>query len=233
MKKIYIPDWAVEGPEDLEYRRYKMLAEVKSLKKDLLDSKLEKALNVVDSTLDFLYRYDAERIVKDENLSNYELTGINLSDFSLEYTHKDIEQDIIMDALCDEAIDLFEDLHTLIRDIWRKIEEGVNIAYVPSKKLLLNDGFVFIITSDNKIHSYYFTKPGKYTTDWNSFKLEYLNTQKYSKKVYFKQLDEIMYEDTDKIVFKVSCNNLDQIEGHALTVIKSMLYIRLKKDYLF
>lgn len=233
MNKIYIPDWAFNGPIDLEYRRYKLLAEVKKLKEDLVLCKLEQTLNTVDATLDFLYRYDAERITAGEDLSNYELTGINFSSFSLEYTQKSIEQDEIMDALCDEGIDLFEDLHTLIRDMWREIEAGINISYVPSKKLLLNDGFVFIITPDNKLHSYYFTKPTKYIAEWNSFKLEHLNTSDYTKEIYFKQLDEVGFEETDKIIFKVECNNSVKIEDCAITVIKSILYTRLKKDYAF
>ena len=52
--KYKLPEWASEGPEDLEYRTYKMLSHVKSLKSDLLDQKLLSVLVEVDSTLDYL-----------------------------------------------------------------------------------------------------------------------------------------------------------------------------------
>jgi len=233
MDKNYIPPWVFDGPVDLEYRRYKMLAEVERLKSNLLERKLDQTLNTIDSTLSFLYRYDAERIIGAEDKSNYELTGINFSKFSLEYTQKSLKLDHIMDMLCEEAIDLFEDLYALVREDWLAIEDGITISYVPSKKILLNDGFVFIITPDNKLHLYYFTKPTKYIAEWNLFKLEYISTCEYNKENYFKHLDEVKFEETDKILLRIECKNSDKIEGHAITVIKSMLYTRLKKDYLF
>ena len=128
MEKTYIPEWAIKGPLDFEYRHYKLLAEVAKLKGEIKEGQLTSTLKKVDDTLDYLYRYDAERIFASEDLSNFELTGINFSEFELEYTSRLLEQDEIMDKLCEEAIQMFEDLHSSIRDIWREIELGVKIA---------------------------------------------------------------------------------------------------------
>lgn len=233
MEKKYIPEWAVKGPLDFEYRHYKLLAEVNKLKAALKDGHFSDTLKKVDDTLDYLYRYDAERILASEDLSNFELTGINFNSFELEYVNNSLEQDQIMNSLCDEAIDMFEDLHSSIRDIWREVEAGINVNYVPHRKYFLNDGFVFIITADNKLHSYYFNKPSKYILDWRYFKLEYLSSCKYSKKSYIKHMENINAAETDKLVLKVECNNATRIEGFAIEVIKSIIYTMLKKDYPF
>ncbi len=233
MEKTYIPKWAIDGPLDFEYRHYNLLAEIARLKSELNEGKLSSTLKKVDDTLDYLYRYDAERILSSENFSNFDLTGINFSEFELEYTNNSIEQDEILDILFDEAIQLFEELHSQIREIWREIELGIHIAYVPNRRYFINDGFVFIISADNKLHSYYFNKPTQYQIDWRSFKLEHLNTVEYTKEVYIQQLEDINAPETEKIIFKVECKSSTLIEGFALEVIKSMLYTTLKKDYSF
>jgi len=233
MDKKYIPEWAIKGPLDYEYRHYKLLAEVNKLKAALKDGHFSDTLKKVDDTLDYLYRYDAERILALEDLSNFELTGINFNSFELEYANISLEQDEIMDSLCDDAIDMFEDLHTSIRDIWREIELGLKVIYVPHKRYFLNDGFVFIITANNELHSYYFNKPSGYINDWRSFKLEFLNKTKYTKEVYMSQLEDLNFAESEKIIFKVECNNATIIEGFAIEVIKSNIYHKLRKDYAF
>lgn len=233
MEKTYIPEWATKGPLDFEYRHYKLLAEVNSLKKDLKNGLFSETLKKVDDTLDYLYRYDAEKLIASEDLSNFELTGINFFNFDLEYTYRELEQDEVMDRLCDEAIDIFEELHSNIRDIWREIELGLKVIYVPHKRYFLNDGFVFIITANNELHSYYFNKPSGYINDWRSFKLEFLNKTKYTKEVYMSQLEDLNVAESEKIIFKVECNNATIIEGFAIEVIKSTIYHKLRKDYAF
>lgn len=233
MEKTYIPKWSTNGPLDFEYRYYNLLAEVELFKLELKEGKLSSTLKKVDDTLDYLYRYDAERLLLDENISNYELIGINPSDFKLEYTNISTKQEEVLDKLFDKAIVLFEDLHSQIRKMWREIESGLHIAYVPNRKYIINDGFVFIISADDKLHIYYFNKPTKYLSDWRSFNLEHINTIKYTKKVYIQRLKDINATETEKTIFKVECTNFTLIEGFALDVIKATLYNKLKKDYLF
>jgi hypothetical protein len=232
MEKTYIPKWAIEGPLDFEYRYYNLLAEIARLKLELKKGKLSSTLKKVDDTLDYIYRYEAEHILMDESLSSIDLAGINLFDFELEYSNRSTEQDEILDKLFDEAIQHFEDLHSQIREIWRDIESGLHISYVPERRYIINDGFVFITSADNKLHSYYFNKPTKYLIDWRSFKLEHLNTVKYTKKAYLKHLNDINASETEKIIFKIECNSSTLIEGFAIEVIKYMLYTTLKKDFL-
>lgn len=228
----YTPKWAVEGPLDFEYRHYNLLAEIKRLKEDLKAGKLSETLERVDDTLDYIYIKSSESLY-DEEITDFEIVGVNLTEFGLEYDNKnEIKQDI-MDMLLDEAIELFEDLHSEIREIWREVESSLKYSYVPSRKYLLNDGFIFVITSDNKLRSYYFNKPNFYNSDWRSFKVEPINTIEYTKESYIKQLEDINAVKTEKIIFKVECSKFTQIDGFALDVIKSMIYTTLKRDYSF
>lgn len=234
MKKTYIPKWAIDGPLDFEYRHYSLLAEVKRLKSKLNNNELSETLKKVDDTLDYLYQYDAEQLYSSSNKnSNFELTELNFAEFKLDSISKTIEDSVIMDKLLDEAIQLFENIHSQIREVWRDIELGLHIVYIPSRRTLINDGFVFIISADNKLHSYFFNKPTKYQTDWRSFKLEHISTVPYTKDVYIQYLEDIKDTETEKIIFKVKCLNSTKIKGFTLDVIMSNLYTMLKKDYFF
>lgn len=234
MQNNYTPDWATRGPVDFEYRHYSLLAEVKKLKSKLNNEELSETLKKVDDSLDYLYQYDAERLhSSSEKHSNFELTGLNFAEFKLESINKIIEDDEIMDNLLDKAIQLFEDIHSQIREVWQEIESGVNAVYIPSRRPFINDGFIFIITTDNKLHLYFFNKPSKCQTDWRSFKLTHISTVTYTKDVYIQHLDDIKATETEKIIFKVECLNSTKIKGFTLDVIKSKLYTMLKKDYFF
>ena len=95
--KYKLPDWANQGPEDLEYRTYMMLAHVKSLKKDLVNQKLLPVLFEVDTTLDYLYRYDAIKMTEED-------TKITAGDwgplnFVFSTEEETIEQSQLMDKL--------------------------------------------------------------------------------------------------------------------------------------
>ena len=235
MKVIKTPSWILEGPLDYEYKSYKMFSELEDLGRQLTSGKLFKVLNEVDDTLDYLYRYDAEKMTSNDDLSNYDLIGIDWQSFSLEFSDDpNIERDEIMDSLCDLAIDKYESLHQKIRDIWRDIDLGISLSYVPKKPYFLSDGFVFIITPDNMLHSYYFNKPMKYFVDsWKDFKLERLSVEELDEESYFKNVDELIKKDSDKIIFKVKCDNNVLIENNSMAVIQHNIYNRLKQDFSF
>jgi hypothetical protein len=60
MNKYKVPRWIEEGPMDLEYKTFKMLASVKALELKLAEGLLMDCLWEIDDTLDYLYRYDAQ-----------------------------------------------------------------------------------------------------------------------------------------------------------------------------
>jgi hypothetical protein len=227
MEDNYIPRWITEGPLDYEYRYYTLLAEVEDLKSNLKKGELSTTHKIVDQTLDYIYKYDAGQVFPLEKAISSQFIGMDLSEFEYRTT-----EESITDELIDNAIELFEELYAEIREIWRYVMSGIKIEYVPSRKYFLNAGFVFVITADNKLHSYYFNKPSKYQIDWRSFKLKHIDTIKYTRDDYLKQLKHIDAVETDKIIFKVNCNNATRMDGFAIDIIKSMVYDTLKKDYI-
>lgn len=233
--KIKTPEWIANGPMDYEYKSYKMFSELERLEKDLDSGKMFEVLVQVDDTLDYLYRYDAEKLTSLEDLTNYNLIGVDWQNFSLQFSQDpNINRDDIMDELCSLAIDKYEELHSKIRVVWRSIEDGIILHYIPNKSYFLSDGFAFIITPDNMLHTYYFCKPPKhFAFNWKDFKIEHIQTEKYTKEVYFKHVEELINAKTDKIIIKVECNNNVLIKGNAIGVIQHKIYSKLKEDYLF
>ena len=230
--KYKLPDWANEGPEDLEYRTYMMLAHVKSLKKDLVNEKLLPVLFEVDTTLDYLYRYDAIKMTEED-------TKITAGDwgplnFVFSTEEETIEQSQLMDKLVDSAIDKFEDLHSMCREIWREIEVNLKAGYISDKKYFLADGFVFLKTKNNKLLIYYFNKPVKnFTSSWKDFKLQHINTQDWNQDDYFESLEEIVEKKSDKIIIKSELLIDVTIDNHAIAVINSFIFSMLRRDYSF
>lgn len=230
--KYKLPDWANQGPEDLEYRTYMMLAHVKSLKKDLVNQKLLPVLFEVDTTLDYLYRYDAIKMTEED-------TKITAGDwgplnFVFSTEEETIEQSQLMDKLVDDAIDKFEDLHSMCREIWREIEVNLKAGYIADKKYFLADGFVFLKTKNNKLLIYYFNKPIKnFTSSWKDFKLQHIKTQDWNQDDYFESLEEIVEKKSDKIIIKSELLIDITIDNHAIAVINSFIFSMLRRDYSF
>ena len=235
MAKLKVPDWISQGPMDLEYKSYKLFSEVERLKKLLHEGSLFDALTEVDETLDYLYMYDAEKITQQEDLTNYEIVGIDFQNFQLLFSHDpELERDKVMDEICEIAIDKFEDLHAEIREMWRAIEDTITCSYVPHKNYFLNDGFVFIITPNNKLHIYYFQKPTKYTNNsWKDFKLQFMQTEDYTKELYMEHIEEIIKNDSDRTILKVTCRMDTKIEGNAIAVIQNKIFNQLRRDFAF
>lgn len=235
MAKNFIPSWISEGPMDYEYKSYKLLSEVDRLKHDLAAGNMFNVLQEVDNTLDYLYAYDAEKITQYEDLNNYDLVGIDWQNFQLMFDDAPIiKRDEVMDSICDLAIDKFEELHSDIRFIWRDIEEGIKCSYVPEKGYFLSDGFAFIVTPNNKLHTYYFHKPTKYVSNaWKDFKLEFMHSEDYTQESYIQHIEEIVKTGGNKIIFKVTSEKETRIEGNAIGVIQYMLYNKLRRDYAF
>lgn len=233
--KIKIPEWVVNGPADIEYRTYKLRGAVSALKKKLLSANLLEVLFEVDDTLDYLYRYDAVKMTQNPNPMDQIVSGFEFPDLELVFsTEEDIEIDQVLDGILDEAIESYEDLHSMCRDQWRNIELGMTCSYIPSKPYFLNDGFVFIKTPDNKLHIYHFSKPNKYTVkDWKTFKMNLMQVEDWSDESYFTRVEEIMAKGSEKIILKVECKNDTILENNAICVINQKIFSMLCRDYSF
>ena len=232
---IKIPAWMVEGPSDIEYRTYKLRGTILDIKKKIADNNLMDALFAIDDALDYLYRYDAVKMTQDPNPIGHIVGGFEFPDLELVFTtEEEIETDDILDVLLDEAIDSYEELHAICRENWRIIEENITCNYVPQKPYMLTDGFVFIKTADNKMHTYHFTKPNKYfANDWKQFKLTHINSEKWTDASYFSNVEEIITKQSDKIIIKIDCKSETILENNAMCVINQKIFSMLHRDYSF
>ena len=236
--KTNIPKWFNEGPHDIEYRTYKLKGAISNIKGMLNSGQLIPALFEIDDTLDYLYRYDSVRITHNPNpilptdqiVSGFEIPGLELF-----FTEEDeLETDNVLDSILDEAIDSFEELHSMCRERWRLIENGTTCVYVPAKKYFLNDGFVFIRTADNMLHVYHFIKPNKYfTKDWKKFNMTHIQTEKWTDNTYFSRIEELVSKDSDKIIIRTDCKTDTILKNNAIGVINQMVFSMLHRDYSF
>ena len=233
--KTKIPKWFNEGPNDIEYRTYKLKSAVSNIKATLESGELIPALFEIDDTLDYLYRYDAVKMTQNPNPIDQIVSGFEIPGLEIFFPEEeDLETDDVLDSILDEAIDEFEELHSMCRERWRLIEEGTSCVYVPSKKYFLNDGFVFIKTPDNMLHVYHFVKPNKYfTKDWKKFNMTHIQSEKWSEEVYFSRIEELISKDPDKIIIRTDCKTETILENNAIGVINQMIFSMLHRDYSF
>ena len=231
MKKMNPPEWLSEGPMDLEYKSYKMLSKVKELRRMLRKGNLDAALSEIDPALDYLYLYDAIQAV-DEDMQV--LPPEFDPELELVYTSRiaDVERNNIVDQLCMTALDLFEDLHSEAREMWRDVEEGIEISYLYNRPMLINDGFIFIM-EDTKLHIYSFVKPNQYIFDWREFNPKLIQTKKLRKNDITKHVQEIVEKDSNKIMINVRYTSKTPVGDGVFCVIKSVVFNLLKRDYGF
>jgi len=233
--KNKIPSWLIGGPNDEEYRVYKLRGSISEVKKKIESNNLVEALFEIDDTLDYLYRYDAVQITHDPNPINQIVGGFDFPNLEMVFSSdEEMDTDEILDVLLDEAIDKYEDLHTICRDKWRIIEEGIKLNYVPVKPYFINDGFVFIKTPNNILHVYHFIKPNKYfTNDWKKFEMTHMYSEKWTNETYFSRIDELVSKDSEKIIIRVDCKTETILENNALAVINQKIFSMLHRDYSF
>lgn len=231
---IQVPDWATNGPEDLEYRTYKMLSHEAQIRKDLYNGLLYEALEACDSALDFMYHYDAERMVNSDIMST-KLTNVNWDNIEFMYaTGEEMANFSILDDLVDRGIQLFESLHSEIREHWRVIEREVTVNQAGTRPYFIGDGFVLVDTPDNKVHVYSFKNPKKdYNVNWKSFKMEYVSTHSHKNYKILEYISQIKEIDEDKIVYRVNIKNSVNLEGGPINVVSSLVFMQLRKDYSF
>jgi hypothetical protein len=232
MSKLTTPKWIEDGPLDLEYKTYKFLQRVSELDK-LIDINLMSALWEIDDTLDYLYRYDA--IKQTDLVPSIEFMGFPMDNLELVFTtEEELETNDIVDSIYEEGIDKFEALHSKCRNEWRSIESGLECSYLGDRKHFLSGGFVFISTPDNKLHVYFFNKPSKnFKQSWKDFKMEHITTKEYNKEEYFKTLEELSEAKSDRILIKVNLKTHTNVPGHAITVVNSVIFNMLHRDYAF
>lgn len=234
--KIETPFWVKEGPDDLEYRLYKMLGHANLLKNRLANNELMGTLYEVDLVLDYLYQYDAIRLTTEEELAYGQIQMYPLNSFFSIESIDGPDPSYLLDRLVDKAIPVFEDLHSDCRSVWQSIENKLTVSKIGNKNYFLSDGFVFLkVGNENpELQIFYFNKPIKnFTTNWKDFKLQHIKTQPWSQEDYFTNLEEIVNKKTDKIILKAELDMDVIIDKNALVVLNCLVFTQLRRDYAF
>lgn len=232
--QIHVPEWAHSGPDDLEYRTYKMLSHASSINNMLDEGSLWPALKECDSVLDFMYHYDAQRLIESDRLST-KLTHVTWENIELIYsTGEEMVRHDILDELVDHGIDVFENIHSKIREYWRILEKEITITQAGARPYLICDGFVLVNTPDKKIHIYSFNNPSKsYNATWKNFNLSHISTQTYDREKVLQFVSEIKEKEEDKIIYRANVTNSVKLGGGIINVISSLIFMQLRKDYSF
>ena len=227
---IKTPEWAIKGPEDLEYRTYKMLSNASKIRKDLYAGLLWDALTLCDEILDFLYQYDAEQILNSESISK-KLTKVDWENLEVLYTTGEELDRGILDQLVDMAIIEFENVHAEIREYWRVLDRDIEVTVAGTKPYLIGDGFVFIQTPNNKVFIYSFSNPkGIIGMDWKKFKLNKVASRTGITKI-IDFISEIKEKDENTLVYRVNVKNTIVLDNGLINVISSNVFMQLRKDY--
>lgn len=231
MKKMNPPYWLVEGPMDLEYKSYKMMSKVKELRRMIRKGNLDAALLEIDPALDYLYLYDAVQAIDDEMQV---LPPEFDPELELVYTSRvvDVDRNEVADQMCVTALDLFEDLHTEAREMWRDVEDNIEVSYLYKRPDLVNSGFIFIVEG-KKLHIYSFIKPNQYIFDWREFNPKLVYTKRLGKNDISKHVQELVEADSGKIMIKINYKSTVPAGDGVICVIKSSVFNMLKRDYGF
>jgi hypothetical protein len=211
-----------------------MLSHAASLQKLLTDGFLWDALQQCDVVLDFLYQYDAEKLLTNINVST-KLTQVDWH--SIERTcfnDSFLANQNILDTLVGQAIDLYEGLHARIRETWRKINDNIITIQVGNRPHLITSGFVLIVTPNNKTLVYYFDSPkGKPHIDWRKFKLQYVTEFDYNPETILGYIAEIKNLNEERIIYKSSIKDEANFRDGCINIISSNIFMQLRKDYGF
>ena len=63
--------------------------------------------------------------------------------------------------------------------------------------------------------------------------MEHIATKEYNEEEYFKTLEELAGAKSDRILIKANLKTHTNIVGHAITVVNSVIFNMLHRDYAF
>lgn len=225
--------WFAEPPIDLEYKKYKLLAQISRLEKSIEAGEILSSLDSIEENLGDLYKFihykgeiDSKRRV---------LKGIDFQNMRLVYDTPETEPEIqILEELAKIAIDEFERVYRLCRDLWREVETRVSISYIPDKPFQLSSGII-IIPYQNKFKVYEFDYPAYFDGDWRSFHTNALFDKKLEESEIAKILEYAKESLGHNIFIRISKADLDSFHFYetVLPVIKQKVFLDLKRNYFF
>ncbi len=227
--------WFFEDPMDLEFKNYKLLANVEYAEKCLNEGKIHEAMDFIEDHLVCFYRFQTDQEIK--NIDNKEIIGVDPIMMDLIYQKekgKDTREDIqILLDVAEKGILEFEALHSLFRIKWRAIDDSIIMSYLPSKPALISKGHVFLICEEGEWTRHYsFKNPNKYK-EWKNFELKFMDEHKYDREDVIDFMKKIEENNKDNM-FLIAILSKSFDNKHAIDhVFQCKLFYKLQKDFLF
>ena len=232
MTRNEIFTWFTEGPIDYELKQYKMMAVLSRLRKELSSYNIWPVIEEVEAQLDYLYRTKYEIEILDEQ--SKVAKDIDFINFEIIYEKEANEQSFqneILDSVVDEAIVEFGDLYMDSRQVWRNLEEEIELTWVPKRPPLLNEGYVLIPDGD-KFNGYHFEKPTKISNSWRKLNLEFVEAIEKSEDGLLKFYDKYQNEKETLMFARISVTSPGiPLAEAVIPITKSILFNRLVKDF--
>lgn len=232
MTKFEAPRWLIDGPPDEEYKTYRMLGDIDSIRTLLHDGNMEQALDRCETVLDYIYVYDAIRVPSPINLYLPPHPEDEFAQELSEYTQPlgPMEDEDLTLSLVKQAIEMYEDVHREIRERWRQIEESLQLTYLRKQPMIIKGGYIFAATG-KYCTVFKFTKSSTRVDDWTEFHMTEVDKVA-NRATEIKNWIEGLDEDLEmQALIKASCNSHTKMISELYTVLRSMIFFRIKKDY--
>ena len=225
-------NWFIEPPIDIEFKKYKLMAQIARHEKSIENWQLLSALNYTEFQLSNLYKFihfkgeidEKRKVLKGIDFSNMELI------YELPGDQPEIEQLV---AIADFAIDKYEELYRSVRDAWREVEYCASITYVPSRPIQLGSGIIIIPYKD-KFKVYEFKYPAHFDGDWRGFDLTHVFDKNLDEAQISKILDYGRNSLGHNIFIRISRGlDLYHFNETVIPIVKQKVFLDLKRNYFF
>lgn len=225
-------NWFIEPPIDIEFKKYKVLAQINRQQKSIDNGQLLTALSHVEYQLANLYKFIHFKGEVDEKTKV--LRGIDFQNLELIYEFPKEKPEIVqLVKIANFSISKYEELYRLIRDAWRVAEQKALLTYIPCRPIQLGSGMV-IIPYLSKFKVYEFKYPTYFDKNWREFDLTHVFDKNLSEDQISKIVDYGKNSLGHNIFIRVS-NDLNTYHFYetVIPVIKQKVFLNLKKNYFF
>jgi len=216
---------------DYEFKQYVLLAKVKRLRGFVQRGLIWPVIEELEYQLDFLYRFKYEKETLDDKMMIAK--DIDFVNFRIIYERPDeciSEQMEVLHRICNEAIDIFEDVYMDARLVWREIEPMIKMTWVPKKQVFINKGFVAMIHNKKQVYVYSFDKPKTMGEDWRSFKMELVESFEWTDGS-ISNLHDRLCTEGNELFARIDYTTEYPFEDAIYPVAKSILYSSLTRDF--
>lgn len=227
--------WFFEDPLDLEYKRYKLLANVEQAESMLESGDIHKAMDFIEDHLVCFYKFQTDQEINQMG-DEIEILGIDpiMMDLIYKRKAKDNQDDLkLLSTIAEMGILEFEALHSYFRILWRNIDDSISLSHIPEKSWPISDGSIILVNpEDNYIRRYDFKNP-EGLKDWKEFNISFQKEIEYEEGKIIEITEKISNSKNKKIILlasvKTSVDSINALEY----VVACKVYYRLQKDYLF